>query len=153
MLQNFFSTGRLDEGGIEVLTKNGELVISRGDNVLYRQKKIRGLYPIYHKPVERSESVAFPVKKSFLSVQVWHERLNHCKKKKLLRTLGDLVNKQEVEDFYNRLCVGCVERKGHRTPIPKKLKNMKIEDILSTLVGDAIGPFITSIDRKSVNCP
>eukprot|EP00924_Labyrinthula_sp_SR-Ha-C_P007639 snap_masked-scaffold_42-processed-gene-2.56-mRNA-1 protein AED:0.25 eAED:0.29 QI:0/-1/0/1/-1/1/1/0/93 len=83
-----------------------------------------------------------------VSLEVWHNRLNHCSKDRLVRTVLKFIKKNEPLSS-RTTCVGYMKGKLHRVRIPKSSKIPTERKLLELLVADTVGPYDTSIDRKT----
>ena len=135
------SVPKLVDKGVKVDFGSNKAVLSRNDQVLYEAVRYDNMFVVNLKTI--------PKAKCLISVAVWHNRLNHCGKKRLMSTLGDKVKRQDVDTFFENLCEGCVKGKVHREPVlTGKIPVNEKRQPLELLVADTVGPYPLSIDKK-----
>ena len=134
------SVGKLVEKGLNIDFTSNSAIISSQNDTLYVAKKVDMVYHICMKSKPQK-----PKKVVMLSTRVWHSRLGHCGQEKFKLTLP----KQEgIDNFYKNNCVGCLTGKTHRLPIPKKNPAKNSYAPLNILVGDCVGPYPQSTNKK-----
>jgi len=132
------SVSKLADKGISVTFMKDFAVIKSNEEILYNAKRNDTVYQIELKPLLRA----------YISVKIWHQRLNHCGKDKLKLTLDDKVKTKDIEEFYDKPCPGCILGKSHRSKIDKQHPAASTYGPLQLLVADCIGPYPRSIDSK-----
>eukprot|EP00924_Labyrinthula_sp_SR-Ha-C_P002217 augustus_masked-scaffold_19-processed-gene-4.37-mRNA-1 protein AED:0.39 eAED:0.40 QI:0/-1/0/1/-1/1/1/0/1346 len=133
------SVAALTAKGVDVsFSKDVATIMSKG-KVVYKAKRCAdGLFRVHFLPKE----------KAMVSLEVWHNRLNHCSEDRLVRSVSSLV-KKDAKLGSRSTCVGCMKGKLHRVRIPKVSKFPTERKLLELLVADTVGPYDMSIDRKS----
>ncbi len=75
------------------------------------------------------------------SLQVWHGRLAHVESQGILNMASkDIVKGLKISSNEMSTCSGCLQGKGHRSPIPKT-KTRSTNLILELVHTDMMGPF------------
>jgi len=136
------SVSCLVDKGIHVQFKKDHANIMKDNDILYEAQRIDSVYHLKMKPQQKV------IRRIMLSAQIWHERLNHCGKDKLSKTIQGEVPVEEINKFYDQVCHGCVTGKSHRTKIQKKNPAVNEYAPLEVLVADCVGPYSRSIDSK-----
>eukprot|EP00924_Labyrinthula_sp_SR-Ha-C_P010329 maker-scaffold_23-snap-gene-3.42-mRNA-1 protein AED:0.28 eAED:0.32 QI:0/0/0/1/0.33/0.5/4/0/1204 len=132
------SVAALTEKGVDVVfSKDVAKIISKGEVVYQEDAQMDCL-----------ECIFLPKEKAMVSLEVWHNRLNHCSRDRLVRTVSKFIKKDEPLSS-RTTCVGCMKGKLHRVRIPKSSKIPTERKLLELLVADTVGPYDTSIDRKT----
>lgn len=106
--------------------------IVRKKKVLNRGKRQQERFLMKHEPQQQTTQV-------LLSAEIWHQRLNHCGKQKLLQIFGNKVSKAEIDDSKLNSYDRCIEGKSTRKIIATKIKHLKRRKPLKLLVADAVG--------------
>ena len=136
---NLISVRRLVARSVTVEFSTGSAMIkNRSGKLLYKCEEHGQVFKVRFQDRPDVANVA-------TSADVWHQRLNHCGKKRLVNTVGGLLPKDQRE-VSSESCTGCVQGKAHRSKITKKDPTPR--EALEVLVADFVGPYTESVDRK-----
>lgn len=145
--RNLVSTGRLDNLGFYVKFGNGEFLLYKHNRLcgsgtlidsLYRfkldNKFSESLFIIEYQGIKRSasnESSAF----------LWHQRLGHISKERLIRLVkNDILPQLDFSDL--NVCIDCIKGKQTRHILNKSaIRSTQLLELIHT---DICGPFDVS---------
>ena len=135
---NLISVVCLAEKGLCIkFTKTGADILDGDSSIYSANKTADGIYEIRTK----KNYVAF------MSQLVWHMRLNHAGEKRLINTVGKKLLDKDLDKVNIANCDGCMKGKAIRNKISRKPSPKEYEP-LELIVGDLVGPYDTSINKK-----
>jgi hypothetical protein len=137
--RNLISVPVLDSKGYGIKFKSGKVYIRKG-NVSVKGVKVDNMYLL---KVDNKISISDYLNVSINSSYLWHLRLGHINKNKMIRmSKSGLLPKINSEDF--NICESCIKGKMTNKSFSKHWKS---SDLLEVIHSDICGPLRTKTHR------
>jgi hypothetical protein len=140
--RNLISVPVLDEKGFEVKMKYDRVFISKGDISVFGVK-VDGMYLLKCDKNKDSISNYLNVSNASNNIYLWHLRLGHINKQKMMRmSKSGLIPQINLDDFHT--CELCIKGKMTAKPFSKRWKSSYLLEIVHS---DICGPLRTKTHR------